>query len=125
MKLILILCALVVAASVEVSGQNVAPPANSTAPAIGKPSAADNYQLAPLDKLTVSIEQDPVAGRAIEVAVSSLYNLDIPVSRCCETTVSLNVKGKTVAEVQSELKTQLEDYYKIANVQLKLVDRKR
>jgi protein involved in polysaccharide export with SLBB domain len=86
----------------------------------------EDYKLAPLDKLSISIEQDPVAGRPIEIGVSSLFNLDVPVSRCCETTISMNVRGKTLAEVQAELKSKLEqDYYKTANVQLKLVDRER
>jgi protein involved in polysaccharide export with SLBB domain len=86
----------------------------------------ENYQLTPMDKLTVSIEQDPVPGRPIEITVSSLYNLDVPVSRCCETLISLNVRGKTLADIQAELKNKLEaDYYKTANVQLKLVDRER
>jgi protein involved in polysaccharide export with SLBB domain len=89
-------------------------------------NAPENYQLAPLDKLTVSVEQDPIPGRPVEVLVSSLYNLEVPVSRCCEATISINVKGKSLGEVQSELKTKLEqDFYKIANVSLKLVDRDR
>jgi protein involved in polysaccharide export with SLBB domain len=87
---------------------------------------SEDYKLAPLDKLSISIEQDPVAGRPIEIGVSSLFNLDVPVSRCCETTISMNVRGKTLAEVQAELKSKLEqDYYKTASVQLKLVDRER
>jgi protein involved in polysaccharide export with SLBB domain len=91
-----------------------------------EPLPPEAYQLAPLDKLTVSIEQDPVLGRPIEISVSSLFNLEVPVSRCCETTISMNVKGKTLANVQAELKTKLEqDFYKVANVQLKLVDRER
>jgi protein involved in polysaccharide export with SLBB domain len=88
---------------------------------------ADNsaaYQLNPLDKLTVSVEQDPVPGKPVEIVVTSLHNIDVPVSRCCEATLSLNVRGKTLGEVQSELKTKLESqYYKNATVHLKLVDR--
>jgi protein involved in polysaccharide export with SLBB domain len=88
--------------------------------------APDSHALAPLDKLTVSIEQDPIPGRPIEVLVSSLYILEIPVSRCCETTISINVKGKTLGEVQSELKTKLEqDFYKVASLSLKMIDRDR
>lgn len=82
------------------------------------------YQLNPLDKLTVAVEQDPVPGKPVEVAVSSLFNIDVPVSRCCETTISINVRGKTVADVQAELKARLEEkYYNTATVVLKLVDR--
>jgi protein involved in polysaccharide export with SLBB domain len=82
------------------------------------------YQLNPLDKLTVAVEQDPAPGKPVEVAVSSLFNIDVPVSRCCETTISINVRGKTVADVQNELKAKLEEkYYNTATVSLKLVDR--
>jgi protein involved in polysaccharide export with SLBB domain len=93
---------------------------------LGQAATREDYKLAPLDKLTVNIEQDPISGRPVEVGVSSLYNVDVPVSRCCETMISLNVKGKTMREVESELKTKLEqDYYTTANVQLRLVDRER
>ena len=90
-------------------------------------NSADNaggYQLNPLDKLTVSVEQDPAPGKAVEIAVSSLFNIEVPVSRCCEATISINVRGKTLSEVQAELKSKLEEqYYKAAAVNLKLVDR--
>ena len=46
------------------------------------------------------------------------------VSRCCETVVSLNVRGKSVGEVERELKAKLEEeYYKKADLQLKLIER--
>lgn len=90
-------------------------------------NAADpvaSYQLNPLDKLTVSVEQDPVPGKPVEVSVSSLFNVEVPVSRCCEATLSINVRGKTLADVQTELKSKLEEkFYKNATVNLKLVDR--
>ncbi len=96
------------------------------APAPNAPPGSDAYQLAPLDKLTISVDQDPVPGRPVEVLVSSLYNLEVPVSRCCESTITINVKGKTLADAQAELKTKLEtDFYKIATISLKLVDRDR
>lgn len=118
MKLLLILCSAAALTLISSGQQN----SDSDPPSI----PPENYQLAPLDKLTVHIEQDPIAGRPIEISVSSLYNLEVPVSRCCESTISLNVKGKSVTEVQAELKTRLErDYYKVANVYLKLVDRER
>jgi protein involved in polysaccharide export with SLBB domain len=96
----------------------------STAFAQAPADSAMSYRLNPLDKLTVLIEQDPVPGKPVEIPVSSLYHIEVPVSRCCETTISLNVKEKTLAEVQEELKTKLEaQYYKTASVQVKLVDR--
>jgi protein involved in polysaccharide export with SLBB domain len=86
--------------------------------------ATPAYQLNPLDKLAVSVEEDPVPGKPVEIAVSSLFNIEVPVSRCCERTISINVRGKTVAEAQAELKAKLEaQYYKTAAVHLKLVDR--
>lgn len=84
----------------------------------------DAYQLNPLDKLTVSVEQDPVPGKAVEIVVSSLHAIEVPVSRCCEATISINVRGKTLRDVREELKTKLEaEYYKTAGVNLKLIDR--
>lgn len=94
------------------------------ASASAQPNPAQEYRLAPMDKLTVQIEEDPVPGRPIEISVTALYNLDVPVSRCCESAISINVRGKTLAEVESELRTRLErDYYEKATVQLKLIAR--
>jgi protein involved in polysaccharide export with SLBB domain len=82
------------------------------------------YRLSPLDKLTVQVEQDPIPGKPVEISVSSLYHIEVPVSRCCETTISLNVRDKTITQVQDELKARLEaQYYNVANVQVRLIDR--
>ena len=81
------------------------------------------YQLNPMDKLAVSIAQDPVAGRPIELSVSPLGDLIVPVSRCCEESVLLAVKGKTVEEVEKALKAKLEtDFYQTATVQVRVID---
>jgi protein involved in polysaccharide export with SLBB domain len=118
MKILLKYAALVLlAASSPLIAQQAPEPVLAAAP-------AQEYHLSPLDKLTVSIEQDPIPGRAIEITVSSLYNLEVPVSRCCENAISINVRGKTLAEVESELKTKLEqDHYKKATIHLKLIER--
>jgi protein involved in polysaccharide export with SLBB domain len=82
-----------------------------------------SYQLNPMDKLAVSIAQDPVAGRPIELSVSPLGDLIVPVSRCCEESVVLAVKGKTVEEVEKALKAKLEtDFYQTATVQVRVID---
>lgn len=81
------------------------------------------YQLSPMDKLSVAIAQDPVAGRPVEISVSPLGDLAVPVSRCCEESIVLNVRGKTVEAVEKELKEKLEaDFYKTATVQIRVID---
>ena len=82
-----------------------------------------SYQLSPMDKLSVSVAQDPVAGKPVEVAVSPLGDLTVPVSRCCEESVTIRVAGKTVEEAEKELKTKLEgDFYQTATVVLRVID---
>ena len=82
--------------------------------------------LAPMDKLSVVVVQDPVQGRPVEVSVSPLGDLTIPVSRCCESSVTINVQGKTVEQAEQEIKQRLEaEFYEMATVQLKLVDATR
>lgn len=86
-------------------------------------SAIASYQLSPMDKLSVTIAQDPIGGRPIEVNVSPLGDLTVPVSRCCEDSVTINVRGKTVEEAEKELKRRLEEeFYETATVQLRVVD---
>jgi protein involved in polysaccharide export with SLBB domain len=82
-----------------------------------------NYVLTPMDKLSISIAQDPVVGKPVEISVSPLGDLTIPVSRCCEDAVTVNVRGKTVEEAEQEIKKRLEaDYYEKATVQLRVID---
>jgi protein involved in polysaccharide export with SLBB domain len=81
------------------------------------------YRLNPMDKLSVSIAQDPAPGRPVELSVSPLGDLVVPVSRCCEESVVLSVRGKSVEEVEKELKTRLEaDFYQTATVQVRVID---
>ncbi|MDX1952118.1 MAG: polysaccharide biosynthesis/export family protein [Verrucomicrobiota bacterium] len=84
------------------------------------------YQLAPMDKLSILIQEDPAPGKATELSVSALGDIVVPISRCCEESINLNVRGKTVEQVQKELTAELEkQYYAKATVQLKLVDPNR
>lgn len=95
--------------------------AQGAAPAVAAASAS--YQLSPMDKVSVSIAQDPVVGRPIEMNVSPLGDLTIPVSRCCEDSVTVNVRGKTVEEAEKEIKQRLEgDYYEKATVTVRVID---
>jgi len=89
-------------------------------------SVSASYQLSPMDKLSVSIAQDPVVGKPVEINVSPLGDLTIPVSRCCEESIVVNVRGKTVEEAEKEIKQRLEaDYYQNATVQLRVIDQTR
>jgi protein involved in polysaccharide export with SLBB domain len=84
---------------------------------------ASGYQLVPMDKISVVIAQDPVQGRPIELSVSPLGDLAIPVSRCCEESVIVSVRGKTVEQVEKEVAEKLEaEYYQKATVQIRVID---
>jgi protein involved in polysaccharide export with SLBB domain len=89
-------------------------------------SGSATYQLSPMDKLSVSISQDPIPGKPVEVSVSPLGDLTVPVSRCCEDSIIINVCGKTVEAAEKEIKERLEaDYYEKATVQLRVIDASR
>jgi len=89
-------------------------------------SGSATYQLSPMDKLSVSISQDPIPGKPVEVSVSPLGDLTVPVSRCCEDSIIVNVRGKTVEAAEKEIKERLEaDYYEKATVQLRVIDASR
>jgi protein involved in polysaccharide export with SLBB domain len=84
------------------------------------------YQLNPMDRLSISIAEDPVKGQPIEVSVSPLGDLVVRVSRCCDDSVVVNVRGKTLGQVETELKEKLEaDFYQKATLQMRLVDQTR
>src|SRR5437773_8442634 len=79
---------------------------------------AADYKLSPMDKLSISVAQDPVTGKPVEISVSPLGDLTVPVSRCCEDSITIRVAGKTVDEAEKELKAKLEaDFYQTATVQ--------
>lgn len=86
-------------------------------------SAMESHVVQPGDKLAFSIEQDPTSGAPIQQVVSPFGLLTIPVSRCCESTVTVQAGKKTIRQVQDELKALLEqDYYRSANVKITLVN---
>lgn len=87
-------------------------------------SVAPAYKLSPMDKLSVSISQDPIPGKPVEINVSPLGDLTIPVSRCCEDSLTVtNIAGKTIEDVEKQLKQRLEEeFYEKATVQLRLID---
>lgn len=92
----------------------------------GQTNLAAGYLLNPMDKLSISIAEDPVKGQPIEVSVSPLGDLVVRVSRCCEDAVVVNVRGKTLDQVEKELKEKLEaDFYQKATLQLRVVDQTR
>jgi hypothetical protein len=90
--------------------------------------ATRNHILQPLDKVAFFIEQDPapVASnerRTLDLAVSAQGQLEVPVSRCCEQALVFDVKGKSIEQAEKEIREGLmADFYKLANVQLRLVD---
>lgn len=85
-------------------------------------SAADTYQLVPQDELVYRIEQDPIKASEPEVVrVTGLNEAWFPVSRGSEIMIPLNVRGKTVNEVKTELKRRLDEkYYRDATISLRL-----
>jgi protein involved in polysaccharide export with SLBB domain len=84
------------------------------------------YQLNAMDKVSVTVAQDPVAGKPAEVSVSPLGDLTVPVSRCCEDAITVNVRGKSVEDVEKEIREKLEkEFYEKATVQLRVIDATR
>jgi len=85
---------------------------------------APGYKLSAMDKLSVNIVQDPVPGKPTEINVSPLGDITIPVSRCCEDSVTVtNVAGKTIEDIEKALTAKLEgEFYEKATVQIRLLD---
>lgn len=86
-----------------------------------------SYRLVPQDKLRCRIAQDPAKDLDVpDLLVSALGYVSFPVTRGHNTVVTLEVRGKTLAEVQRELRGRLEeDYYHTATVQLELIDQSK
>lgn len=85
------------------------------------------YKLLPQDKLTFRIDEDPIkAGQAEPLIVSALGDIQFPVSRGYEERIVIRAKGRTLKDVEAEIKAKLEaDFYKQATVHLRLVDQSR
>ena len=107
----------VLLASLLLSGKSPAQ-SQTNAPA----TVEDTRPLQPQDKLLFKVDEDPIKGPGPEfVFVSAQSEASFKVSRGFDETIKLNVRGKTLAQVQQELKSKLEsDYYKNATVDLRL-----
>lgn len=100
-------------------------PAARAQEAAAAPPVEDAYQLQPGDKVYFRIEEDPAPARSAEevVAINALSVIQFPVTRGSDVMVTVNVKGKTLAQVRQELKTKLdEDYYVDCHLRLGLKD---
>ncbi|MGV3774408.1 MAG: hypothetical protein ACO1QB_16020, partial [Verrucomicrobiales bacterium] len=110
------------------SPAEILPASNVDTNIVAVPLATRNHVLQPLDKVAFYIEEDPAPvkqneRRTIDLAVSSQGQLEVPVSRCCEQVLVLNVKGKTVEQAEREIRDLLlADYYNRATIQLRLID---
>jgi len=104
-------------------------PATPAAPAAPAPveqtgvSAMESHVVQPGDKLGFSVDQDPTSGAPIQQIVSPFGLLSIPVSRCRESTVTVQAGKKTIKQIQDEIKALLEqEYYRVADVKITLVN---
>jgi protein involved in polysaccharide export with SLBB domain len=75
------------------------------------------------DKLSFSVDQDPAPGRPVTVLVTAGGDLEVPVSRCCDTTITVAAVGRRLSEVEADLQRMLAaEYYHQPKVQLRLID---
>jgi protein involved in polysaccharide export with SLBB domain len=100
-------------------------PAQPNTPATNAPApfkAGADFHLSPADRLAFMIEDDPVKGAEPDlVSVNALGQASFRVTRGSDMTITLDVKGKTLAEVVAMLKAKLDaDYYNDAQVKLEL-----
>lgn len=112
-------------------------PAAATAPvkASDKPAAeaavetpllaSDSVQLEPGDRLRFRIKEDPAAPKqATALLVGALGDIEFPITAGGSTTVTLNLKAKTLGQARADLIKKLEeDYYVKATVELTVEDR--
>lgn len=84
--------------------------------------AAPERKLAPQDRLTFEIKEDPASGPALErIMVPALGEVRFLVSREGNESIMVKVKDRTVEEIKAELTRRLEaDYYVKATVFLQL-----
>jgi len=96
---------------------------NSPAPA----GAEDSYLLNLQDKLIFSVQEDPVTAAAPEELFVNAQNvLHFRVSRGSDEMLTVNVRGKTLAQAKQEIKARLDaDYYQNATIDLKLKEQTR
>ena len=113
----------IVAAAVIMLGGTWASAAEATPPPVRLP-ADDGYRLNLQDKLLFSVVEDPINGSAPEeIYVNALGEIHPRISRGFAESLSIDARGKTLAEVRLELKALLEaSYYQKATVELRLVE---
>ena len=89
--------------------------------------AEDSYPLNLQDKLLFSIQEDPISSATPEeLYVNAQSELHFRVSRGADEMLTINVRGKTLAQVKKELKAKLDaDYYQSATIDLKLKEQTR
>lgn len=104
-----------------------AAPVTNTADSPGPPPPGDTYQLNVQDKLVFRIHEDPMKGPAPEeISVTPQGELNFRVTRGSDEMITINARGKTLAQVRQELKARLEaDYYHTATAELKLKEQSR
>lgn len=109
-----------VKASAPVIHPSIHPPIQPSSDPV-KPSE-EIVELNPQDKLFFSIREDPIRGAAPEeVHVNAQGDLQFRVSRGADDTVTINVRNKTLAAVERELKAKLEaDYYQKVTIELRV-----
>lgn len=99
---------------------------NTTAAQAEEKKAADAsvVKLAPMDKISFRVAEDPAYGNPV-VAISSLGKAQFPVSAGFENVViTVDAKGLTLEELSSLVKKELEaKYYKKATVTIALLDK--
>jgi hypothetical protein len=83
----------------------------------------DTRDLKPRDILRYSVDQDPQRStEASLVSITDVYDAHFPVSRGFEKVVTINVRGKHLPDIRTELKSKLEeDFYTTATIALDLV----
>lgn len=100
----------------------VAPPEPARAPEVQTDNPSREHVLTTQDKLSFAVEQDPSPGKPIAIVVSADGQVDVPISRCCEQTITVRAAGKTIGQLENELQTLLaQEYYHNPKIQLRLV----
>ena len=88
------------------------------------PTDQGRYRLMPNDRLAFRIEEDPVkSSDPTAVTVTPLGEIHFQVTRGSDLSVVVNARGKTIAEVKSELKSRLDaEYYQNATIFLNVLN---
>lgn len=86
--------------------------------------ATREHRLGPQDKVSYKVEEDPARAKEEIVTVSALGELRLRVSQGYDEFITVEAAGRTLAEVQDDVRKRLEqDYYHKATVRMSLADR--